>query len=94
MRAWEFWEKQQILGLQGKISFLKYKSYVRSHLEHSAPVWNSGLTLENAKDLERVQSEFRIMIGCQYESYKLALAKPITTNVSLEYQKAFNEHKT
>ena len=55
---------------------LIYKLYVRSHLEHSAPVWNSGLTLENSKDLERVQkSAVRIMMGGQYESYKLALAK-------------------
>ena len=55
---------------------LIYKLYVRSHLEHSAPVWHSGLTLENAKDLERVQkSAVRIIMGGQYESYKLALSK-------------------
>ena len=40
------------------------------------PVWHCGLTLENAKDLERVQkSAVRIIMGGQHESYKLALSK-------------------
>ena len=32
-----------------------YKLYIRSPLEQSAVVWNSGLTEENKSDLERVQ---------------------------------------
>ena len=32
-----------------------YIKHVRSILEFGVPVWNSGLTLEEIKDIERVQ---------------------------------------
>ena len=32
-----------------------YFLFIRSHLEQSATVWHSCLTLENSNDLERVQ---------------------------------------
>ena len=41
-----------------------YILFVRSILEQSAVVWHSSLTLENSKDLERVQkSAVRLIIG-------------------------------
>ena len=33
-----------------------YILFVRSILEHSAPVWHSSLSVENSEDLERVQN--------------------------------------
>ena len=52
-----------------------YIAYVRSHLEQSAVVWHSGLTIQNIHDLERVQkSAVRLIMGGQYENYKKSLS--------------------
>ena len=52
-----------------------YKSFVRSHLEQSAPVWHSSLSQKNSADLERVQkTAVKIMMGGRYKSYTKALA--------------------
>ena len=51
-----------------------YISFVRSILEHLAPVWHNSLSVEKSQDLERVQkSALRIMLGKKYTSYSRAL---------------------
>ena len=51
-----------------------YTKQVRSHLEFAVPVWNSGLTVGEVKDIERVQKAFfHIVLGDEYTSYALAL---------------------
>ena len=51
-----------------------YIMFVRSILEHSAPVWHSSLSLENRKDLERVQkTAFKIILGNKFKSYENGL---------------------
>ena len=47
--------------------------FIRSKLEHSSVVWNSGLTQEEREDLERIQK---------------AAVKVITRNKTEEYEKA------
>ena len=52
-----------------------YILFVRSVLEQSCPVWHSGLTSENAADLERVQkSACKIILQDKYIDYKNALS--------------------
>ena len=51
-----------------------YGTQVMSVLELSAPVWRSSLTIENCKDLERVQkTATQLIMGIKYKSYKSAL---------------------
>ena len=51
-----------------------YVLYIRSLLEQSCTVWNSGLNEENIQDLERIQkSALKIILGDQYKSYDQAL---------------------
>ena len=51
-----------------------YILYIRSLLEQSSTVWNSGLTKENIQDLERVQkSALRLILQESYKSYPNAL---------------------
>ena len=51
-----------------------YVKQVRSILEFGVPVWNSGLTLEEITDIERVQKSFlHIVLGHQYQDYQSAL---------------------
>ena len=48
--------------------------YVRSLLEQSCTVWNSGLTNENSEDLERVQKNaLKIILQDEYKTYENAL---------------------
>ena len=50
--------------------------FVRSHLEQSATVWHSSLTVENSSDLERVQkSAVKIILGNLYNGLKLNMEK-------------------
>ena len=52
-----------------------YILYVRSILEQSCQVWHSSLTLENVKDLERIQKNaLKIILQEKYENYTNALA--------------------
>ena len=52
-----------------------WKTYCLSLLEQSCAVWNSGLTGENEKDLERCQKTFcRLVLQEKYISYNNALA--------------------
>ena len=51
-----------------------YILYIRSLLEQSCTVWHSGLTEENALDLERVKkSALRLILKESYKSYENAL---------------------
>ena len=51
-----------------------YIAYIRSILEQSCTVWNSGLTEENVKDIERVQkSALKLILAEKYKNYKNAL---------------------
>ena len=46
-----------------------YIMYIRSILEHSAPVWHSSLTAENKNDLERVQkTALKVILGEKFKS--------------------------
>ena len=51
-----------------------YFLYIRSHLEQSCQGWHSSLTLENTKDIERVQKNaLRIILQDDYNNYPDAL---------------------
>ena len=74
------WSRMQLLRkvltfsvpLQQKLDI--YKKNVRSHLEQSCSVWNSGLAIGNEKDLERVQkSAVRQLLGPKYTTNEAAL---------------------
>ena len=53
-----------------------YVKQVRSVLEFGVPVWSSGLTQEDALDIERVQKSFlHIALGNDYTDYQAALAE-------------------
>ena len=53
-----------------------YIKQVRSILEFGVPVWNSGLTIEETTDIERVQKSFlHIVLGHKYQDYQSALEK-------------------
>ena len=52
---------------------LIYKMYIRSVLEQSCVVWNANLSLQNEKELERVQKVSVKLISGKYESYSKAL---------------------
>ena len=51
-----------------------YTKHVLSVLELAVPVWNPGLTIEEIKQIERVQkTAFYIILGDKYLNYELAL---------------------
>ena len=53
-----------------------YVLYIRSLLEQSCTVWNSGLTEESSQDLERIQkTALKIIMQEEYISYENALNK-------------------
>ena len=52
-----------------------YKTYIRSVLEQSCVVWNSNLTKQNKKELERVQKVAVKLITNKNKSYKEALTQ-------------------
>ena len=55
---------------------LIYFSSIRSVLEQSCQVWYSGLTEENANDLERIQKNaMKIIFGENYIDYEKSLIK-------------------
>ena len=56
-----------------EIMFDVYSREVRSVLELAVPVWHSGLTRQQAVDIERIQKiSFKIMLGERYFGYKSA----------------------
>ena len=51
-----------------------WKTFCLSVLDQSCVVWDSGLTCENRKDLERTQKTFvKLILEEDYETYKKAL---------------------
>ena len=51
-----------------------YKKEVRSLIEFAVPVWNSGLTLDQIRNIERVQkSSLSAILGPKYTCYEDAL---------------------
>ena len=53
-----------------------YKTFIRSKLDQSAPVWHSSLSEQNKEDLERVQkSALKIILKDQYIDYESALSR-------------------
>ena len=46
-----------------------YTLYIRSILEQSAVVWNSGITEENKNDLERVQKTHALKLYTVHDNY-------------------------
>ena len=64
------------LGLDTHTLFDVYTKEVRSVLELAVPVWHSGLTRQQSRDIERVQKiAFRIILGEQYKTYQLACSQ-------------------
>ena len=60
------WMVKRLLGLGGSQETLidVYCKQIRSVLEFGAPVWNSSLTQEHVRDIERVQKSFlHVVIG-------------------------------
>ena len=54
---------------------LAYIQQVRCVLEIAVPAWNSGLTISEKLDIERVQRSFcHIIYGKDYSSYSVALS--------------------
>ena len=52
-----------------------YQTRVRSTMEFAAPVFNSGLTQEQSRQIEMVQKKaFAVILGQQYTSYEAALS--------------------
>ena len=50
-----------------------YTKEVRSILELAVPVWHSGLTKNQTRDIERIQRiSFQIILGPAYVNYKQA----------------------
>ena len=50
-----------------------YTKEVRSILELAVPVWHSGLTKNQTRDIERIQRiSFQIILGSAYVNYKQA----------------------
>ena len=51
-----------------------YQKQVRSILELAVPVWTAGLTIDNIRELERVQkTALAIILGRKYDGYHDAL---------------------
>ena len=51
-----------------------YQTRIRTTLEFAAPVYHSGLTVEQGRQIEMVQKKaFAIILGKQYTSYQMAL---------------------
>ena len=61
-------------GNQSELLYIHVVKHVRSIMENSSAVWLSGLTQNNATDIECVQkSAFSIILGKHYKSYDDAL---------------------
>ena len=62
-RLWTL-RRLRALGLDTRILFNVYAKEIRSILEMAVPVWHSGLTLKQSKDIEKIQRiSFSIILG-------------------------------
>ena len=53
-----------------------YQARIRSTLEFAAPVFHSGLTLDQSRQIEQVQKKaFAIILGADYIDYESALSE-------------------
>ena len=71
----KIWILRRMVSMDMDIStiFDVYTKEVRSILELAVPVWHSGLTRVQTKDIERIQRiSFRLILGPAYENYKQA----------------------
>ena len=67
---------RKLKKFQPPVKDLKKNLYnlYQKQLEQSSNVWNSGLTIQNEKDLERVQKvALKIILDANYKSYDNAL---------------------
>ena len=79
------WMVKRLLGLGGSQETLidVYCKQIGSVLEFGVPVWNSSLTQEQVREIERVKKSFlHVVLGEEYEDYENALA--LTDLESLE----------
>ena len=70
------WMLRRLKGLGANYSELLdvYQKQVRSVMELAVPVWEPGLTVQEEKQIERVQrTAFYIILGDQYMKYEYAL---------------------
>ena len=53
-----------------------YMGYVRPICEYAAPVWHSNITVDQSKQLERIQKRAcRVILGSKYDSYTETLSR-------------------
>ena len=51
-----------------------YTAFIRSKLDHSSVVWNSGITKANRKSIERIQkAAWKVILKDKYKNYEDAL---------------------
>ena len=63
----------QSLELNQSQLFDVYTKEIRSILEMAVPVWHSGLTKQQSKDIENVQKlAFKVIMKHRYKTYELA----------------------
>lgn len=62
------------MGLESETLIKVYKQQIRSVVEYSTPVWESGLTVGESQDIEKIhRTALRIILREQYTSYDYAL---------------------
>ena len=74
----KLWVLMRFKSLSGSTDqlVLIYQTRVRSTLEFAAPVFHSGLTLEQSTKVERVQKKAcAIILGNRYQNYESALVE-------------------
>ena len=96
------WILRRLKNLGASIADLLdvYCKQVRSILEFGVPVWHSGITKGESKDIELVQkAALHIILGSKYSSYKEALQtmdmKTLAdrrTDLCLKFAKKSAEH--
>ena len=97
------WMLRRLKGLGANQSELLdvFNKQVRSVLELAVPAWNPGLTIEEEKQIERVQkTAFRIILGVDYITYEEALEtlecetlKERRQKISLKFAKRALKHE-
>ena len=61
------------LKLEPTIIIDYYIKEIRVLAEQGVPIWNSGLTYNQKRDLEKIQKvALKIILGDEYQSYELA----------------------